>query len=64
LKAAIDEAKTGRFKKAWLDTTGRIRKVFAWLDVKSIVKWAVGDKSADEVIDLISQLLNVAEVHL
>ena len=60
-KAAIEEAKITPFQKAWLDRTERIRKGFAWLDVKSIVKSVVGDKGAEGVIDLISKMLKLAE---
>lgn len=60
LKAAIDRAKVRGFEKAWLDTTERIRKGFAWVDVKAIVKWLLAAKGADDVLDWVTRLLQLA----
>lgn len=60
-KAAVDEATISRPKKIWLDTTERLRKGFAWLDVKSIVKWTMVDKGAEQVVDLIAKVLKLVE---
>ncbi len=60
-KTAIEELKITPFQKAWLDSTERIRRGFAWLDVRSIVKSVVGDKGAEGVVDLISKMLKLAE---
>jgi uncharacterized protein len=59
LQVAIKKAKAKGFQKAWLDTTERIRKGFAWIDLKAIAKWLVNDKAAQSLIDLIAVLLKL-----
>ncbi len=59
-QATIKRAKVRGFKKAWLNTTERIRKGFAWIDVKATVKWLLVAKGADSVIDWISKLLQLS----
>jgi hypothetical protein len=58
-RATIERAKVSGFRKAWLDTTERIRKGFAWVDVKAIVKWLLVAKGADYLLDWISRLLQL-----
>ncbi len=58
-KAAIKRAKAKGFQKAWLDTTERIRKGFAWINLKSIAKWLIDDKGALALIELITALLKL-----
>lgn len=60
-KAAVDEAKASAPKKIWLDSTERLRKGFAWLDVKSLVKWTGVDKGAEQVVDLIAKVIKLVE---
>jgi hypothetical protein len=50
-KAAVERARVSGFQKAWLDTTERIRKGFAWIDVRAIVKWLLLAKGADSLIE-------------
>ena len=59
LKVAIEKAKVRGFKKAWLDTTERIRKGFAWIDVKAIAKWLTKAKGAESILDWITKLLQL-----
>lgn len=58
-KAHIEAAKIKGFRKVWLDKTERIRKGFAWIDVKAIIKWLVVARGADSVIDWITRLLKL-----
>jgi hypothetical protein len=58
-KAVIERAKVKGFQKAWIDTTERIRKGFAWVNVKAIAKWLSLDKGADSVLDWITKLLQL-----
>lgn len=60
LRTAIERAKARGFQKAWLDTTERIRKGFAWVDVESIVHWLLVSRGADTVLDWIARLLQLA----
>lgn len=59
-KTNIDAAKIKGFRKVWLDTSERIRKGFAWIDVKAIIKWLVVSKGADSVLDWITRLLKLS----
>lgn len=58
-KASIEKAKIRGFRRTWLDTTDRIRKGFAWVDVKAIIRWLVVAKGADSVLDWIARLLKL-----
>jgi len=57
--ASIEKAKIKGFRKAWLDTTERVRRGFAWIDVKAIIRWLVVSKGADSVLDWITRLLKL-----
>lgn len=59
-KTTIERTKVKGFEKAWLDATERIRKGFAWVDVKAIVKWLLVAKGAESVLDWITRLLQLA----
>lgn len=59
LKAAIEKAKVKGFQKAWLDTTERIRKGFAWIDVKAVARWLIKAKGAESILDWITKLLQL-----
>ena len=59
-KASIERAKVKGFQKAWLDTTERIRRGFAWVDVKAVVRWLLVAQGADSVLDWINRLLQLA----
>ena len=58
-KTSIEAAKIKGFRKVWFDTTERIRKGFAWIDVKAIIRWLVVAKGADSVLDWITRLLKL-----
>lgn len=58
-KANIEAAKIKGFRKVWLDTTERIRKGFAWIDVKSIIRWLIVARGADSVLDWITKILKL-----
>jgi len=58
-KAAIEKAKVRGFQKTWLDTTGRIRQGFAWIDVKAIIKWLIKGKGAEAILDWMTKLLQL-----
>jgi AAA+ ATPase superfamily predicted ATPase len=47
------------YQKVWLDTNERIRKGFAWIDVKAIIRRLVVAKGADSVLDWIARLLKL-----
>jgi hypothetical protein len=59
LKATIQKAKIRGFRKTWMDTTARIRKGFAWVDVKAIARWLLLGKGAESVLDWITKLLQL-----
>ncbi len=58
-KMAIEKMKARGFQKAWLDTTERVRKGFAWIDLRAIAKWLVDDKGGLALIELITALLTL-----
>ncbi|UCE06198.1 MAG: hypothetical protein JSW07_21885 [bacterium] len=58
-KASIEKAKIRGFRKAWLDSTERICKGFAWIDVKPIIRWLVVARGAESVLDWITRLLKL-----
>jgi hypothetical protein len=58
-KAALEKAKVRGFQKAWLDTTERIRKGFAWIDVRAVSNWLIKAKGAEGIVDLITKLLQL-----
>jgi hypothetical protein len=58
-KTTIEKAKVKGFQKAWLDTTERIRKGFAWIDVKAIINWLIKSKGAEFILDWITKLLQL-----
>ena len=58
-KTNIEAAKIKGFRKVWVDTTERVRKGFAWIDVKAIIRWLVVAKGADSVLDWITRLLKL-----
>jgi hypothetical protein len=58
-KANIENAKIKGFRKVWLDTTERVRRGFAWIDVKAIIRWLLVSKGADSVLDWITRLLKL-----
>ena len=60
-KTAIERAKAKGFQKTWLDTTERVRKGFAWINLKAIAKWLIEDKGALALIELITALLKLGE---
>jgi hypothetical protein len=59
-KAAIERAKVRGFAKTWLDTTERLRRGFAWVDVKAIAKWLLMAKGAEYLLDWMGRLLQLA----
>lgn len=58
-KAAIEKAKVRGVQKAWLDTTERIRKGFAWIDIKAVSNWLIKAKGAEAILDLMTKLLQL-----
>jgi hypothetical protein len=58
-RTTIERAKVRGFQKAWLNTTERIRKGFAWIDVKAIIKWLIKSKGAESILDWITKLLQL-----
>lgn len=61
IKATIEKTKVRGFRRAWLDTTERIRKGFAWVDVRAIIKWLLVAKGADSVLDWMAKLLQLVQ---
>ena len=60
-KASIESAKVKGFRKIWLDTTERIRKGFAWIDIRAIIRWLVVARGADSVLDWIARILKLIQ---
>jgi uncharacterized protein len=58
-KAAIDAMKAKGFQKTWLDTTERMRKGFAWIDLRAMAKWLIADKGALALLDVMTALLKL-----
>lgn len=52
----IAEARVKGFKERWLDTTERVKKGFAHIDVKAIAKWLLVDKGAEYLSELLVKL--------
>jgi hypothetical protein len=55
--AEVKRLQLSGFQRSWLDASERIRKGFAWLDIRTVVKWLVSSKSAEAVVDIITQVL-------
>jgi len=58
-KQAIAAAKARGFKDAWIDTTERLKRGFAQIDIKAIVKWLLVAKGADSMVDVLGRLLKL-----
>jgi hypothetical protein len=55
----IAEARVKGFKERWLDTTERVKKGFARIDVKAIAKWLLVDKGAEYLSELLVKLFQL-----
>lgn len=55
----IAEARVKGFKGRWLDTTERVKKGFARIDVKAIAKWLLVDKGAEYLSELLIKLFQL-----